>query len=175
MSTGTAAKQSLANALMALLEKTSFEKITVGDLCAAASMSRKNFYYHFRDKYDLLTWVCESHFIGALQNARDGDLWSMMEALCDFMARHRSFYEKALRIEGQNGFAQLFCEVLAPVVHDCIDCADEESAALAVTLFLSGFLKSVQSWLPESSHVSAGAFCQKLRRGLLALGESLGT
>jgi len=174
VSTGSETKQNLGSALITLLEKMPFEKITVGDLCAACHMSRKNFYYHFRDKFDLLTWVCESHLLSALRNARGEDLWAMLEALCDCMAQNRSFYEKALHIEGQNGFAQCFCEVLAPVVRVFIDCDDEPSAALAATLFLSGFLKNVELWLPACDRISPREFCEKLRRGLTALGRSFG-
>ena len=42
-------KRALAEALKRLMTKQSLETITVGDICNACGMSRKGFYYHFRD------------------------------------------------------------------------------------------------------------------------------
>ena len=44
----------LSAALLTLLEKTAFQKITVNDICTRAMVSRATFYTHFEDKYHLL-------------------------------------------------------------------------------------------------------------------------
>lgn len=52
-------KLELAEALRALLAERSLDKITVQDVADAAQVSRKTFYYHFQDMYDLLEWMLE--------------------------------------------------------------------------------------------------------------------
>ncbi len=47
-------KRDLRIALIYLLKKDSFEKLTVGDICSRAMVNRMTFYKHFKDKYDLL-------------------------------------------------------------------------------------------------------------------------
>ena len=47
------ARESLIHALIDLLHKKTFYKISVNELCAAAQVSRSAFYSHFDDKYDL--------------------------------------------------------------------------------------------------------------------------
>ena len=47
-------KRTLASALKELMESTPFTKITVSDICAKCNMNRKSFYYHFKDKFDLV-------------------------------------------------------------------------------------------------------------------------
>ena len=47
-------KYMLSESLMRLLEKQSFRKISVGDICNGAGVSRSAFYSHFADKYELL-------------------------------------------------------------------------------------------------------------------------
>ena len=42
------------NALITLLEKNSFESLTVDQICKEALMHRSSFYRYFSDKYDLL-------------------------------------------------------------------------------------------------------------------------
>ena len=56
-------KSALASALKELMETTPFAKITVSDICAKCNMNRKSFYYHFRDKYDLVSWIFRYEFL----------------------------------------------------------------------------------------------------------------
>ena len=50
-------KNALAASMKKLMSKSPFSKISVGDICENCGMNRKSFYYHFRDKYDLVTWI----------------------------------------------------------------------------------------------------------------------
>ncbi|MFV0400865.1 MAG: TetR/AcrR family transcriptional regulator [Oscillospiraceae bacterium] len=50
----TKTQRALTSALMALLSRQDFQKISVGDICQEALVSRSTFYAHFQDKYDLL-------------------------------------------------------------------------------------------------------------------------
>lgn len=50
-------QQALQTALLLLLEKTPFSKITVQTICQKAGVSRATFYMHYQDKYALLR-VC---------------------------------------------------------------------------------------------------------------------
>ncbi|MDR0862598.1 MAG: TetR/AcrR family transcriptional regulator [Oscillospiraceae bacterium] len=53
-------RKALSDALLALLRRCSFNKITVHDLCAEAMVSRSAFYTHYGDKYALLRqWLAD--------------------------------------------------------------------------------------------------------------------
>ena len=52
-------KRVLASAMITLLERVPFSKITVNDLCEEAMISRSTFYLHFEDKYRLLAFCME--------------------------------------------------------------------------------------------------------------------
>lgn len=60
----------LADALMNLMEKKPFQKITVNELCLQAGIHRSTFYLHYKDKYDLLTFSLERTF-KAFENTLD--------------------------------------------------------------------------------------------------------
>lgn len=47
----------IADALKRLLVKKPLEKIFVTDICKEAENERPTFYYHFKDKYDLMAWI----------------------------------------------------------------------------------------------------------------------
>lgn len=59
-------KQALVSALKDLLEDNSFEKISVAAICERCGMNRKSFYYHFKDKYELVTWVYDTEFLSVV-------------------------------------------------------------------------------------------------------------
>ena len=63
MSESNITKNALASSLKELMKTKNFEKISVSDICEGCNMNRKSFYYHFRDKYDLLNWIFEIDFL----------------------------------------------------------------------------------------------------------------
>ena len=56
-------KKIMAEALKELSETMPFAKISIGDICKHCNMSRKTFYYHFKDKEDLVNWIFDTEFI----------------------------------------------------------------------------------------------------------------
>lgn len=48
--------KALVNAMIVILSRRNFNRITVNDLCEEALISRATFYVHFKDKYDLLKY-----------------------------------------------------------------------------------------------------------------------
>ena len=47
-------KQQFADALSALLERKSLDRITVSDITDECGLNRQTFYYHFHDIYELI-------------------------------------------------------------------------------------------------------------------------
>ena len=54
MSDSNITKLALANSLKGLLVKEAFSNISVKDIVDDCGLTRQAFYYHFKDKYDLL-------------------------------------------------------------------------------------------------------------------------
>ena len=50
-------KEWIAEKMKLLIRKKSLEKIRIREICEAAGVDRSTFYYHFRDKYDLVIWM----------------------------------------------------------------------------------------------------------------------
>ena len=50
-------KRLLSKALISLMKKKPFEKISITDICDAAMIHRTTFYAHYDDKYDLLLYI----------------------------------------------------------------------------------------------------------------------
>lgn len=68
-------KRALAQSLKNLLLKKPLNKITINDIAEDCGMNRMTFYYHFKDIYDLVEWVCMEDARKALEEKKTYDTW----------------------------------------------------------------------------------------------------
>lgn len=61
-------KKQIADALETLISEKKFSKITVGDICEKASLSRQSFYRHFSDKYDVFSYLFKTYIDDTLED-----------------------------------------------------------------------------------------------------------
>ena len=59
----TSTKAALAAAMRDMLAETAFSRISISALCQRCGVNRKSFYYHFRDKYDLVCWIFQWEYL----------------------------------------------------------------------------------------------------------------
>ena len=74
----TKSHMALSRTLLELLEKKSFQKITVNDICQGAIVSRSTFYMHFEYKYQLMLFCLREErqrFDEAIQGISPGDIF----------------------------------------------------------------------------------------------------
>lgn len=64
-------KLALEAALKKELLTKSLDKITINELAEDCGISRMAFYYHFKDIYDLVEWVCVEDGTKALQGKKN--------------------------------------------------------------------------------------------------------
>ena len=68
-------KYALEASLKKLLQQKPLDKVTINDLTSDCGISRMAFYYHFKDIYDLVEWVCLEDAKKALQGKKTYDTW----------------------------------------------------------------------------------------------------
>ncbi len=68
-------KQALETSLKRMMLKKPLDKITIRDITEDCGISRMTFYYHFKDIYDLVEWVCIQDATQALQGKKTYDTW----------------------------------------------------------------------------------------------------
>ncbi len=146
-------KKALASALKELMQTVPFSKISIGDICNVCEMNRKSFYYHFKDKYDLINWIYTSEFVVGIQNRIYDNEWDLLEDMCVYFYENKDFYRKALQIDGQNSFYDYFRDVLKVLLTEYIkDVFDEcENADFYVTFYSDAFVASIVRWLTDKN------------------------
>lgn len=136
-------KSDLEQSLKRFLLKKPLDKITISDLTEDCGISRMAFYYHFRDIYDLVEWVCLEDATRALQGKKTYDTWKegllqIFEAVLENKPFILNVYHSLSREQIENYLFQLAHDLLMGVV-------EEKSVGLSVSesekQFIADFYK----------------------------------
>lgn len=174
MAESGATKRAMADALKVLMQEHPLSGITVGDVCGQCRMNRKSFYYHFRDKYDLVTWVFRTDFFDAyLPNEDAAVSRDTLLCLCRFLAANKSFYRAALKVDGQNSFHEYLSDVLRPILAERMPSSmrQDEHADFFLDLYTALFRERITSWVMNGCAMPADQFIALMYRA----GASLDT
>ena len=157
-------KKALAKALKDLMEEKSFEKINVGDICEKCDMNRKSFYYHFKDKYDLVNWIFDTEVLSVVHKKSSEDAMETMRMLSEFFYENRRFYRKALSIKGQNSFPEHFRELLFPFIANRLQdvLSENEVQEFQVTFIADAIVMAFQRWIIENGEMSPEEFVKQV-------------
>ena len=136
-------KRALEASLKQLLLTKPLDKITVTDICEDCGISRMTFYYHFKDIYDLVEWVCLEDARVALDGKKTYDTWEegylrIFDAVLENKPFILNVYRCADREQVENYLYRLTYNLLDGVV-------EEKAAGLSVRpkdkAFLANFYK----------------------------------
>lgn len=68
-------KRALEASLKNLLLQKSLDKITISDITNDCGINRMTFYYHFKDIFDLIEWICVEETARAINGKKTYDTW----------------------------------------------------------------------------------------------------
>ena len=165
MSDSNITKNALAAALKKLMKEQGFEKISVSEICEECGMNRKSFYYHFRDKYDLVNWIFYDAFLANLQVASYENGWDALTELCRKFYEDRDYYIEALKIKGQNSFCDYVTETIEPLVAYFTEDLFKREAEkeFFCTFFTDALLHSISRWLENNMSMTPEEFVKNIQ------------
>lgn len=162
-------KRALATALRELMAELPFEKINVSHICERCQMNRKSFYYHFKDKYDLVNWIFDTEFIALIGGAHPDDTyvehWAFIRRACEYFYENHDFYRKALQIQGQNSFRDHFREYLRPLMTNRLLylLGPDQIDDFSINFFADGVICAMERWLLAKDCMPPEEFVEKNR------------
>ena len=145
----------IADKLKQLMTEKPLDKIRVTEVCKLAEIERPTFYYHFKDKYDLVAWIF-------LNNAYKTDVVSLKSS-AEAMANMRQefiFYKRAYDDVSQNALWQYMLEyfvkryeteAIKKIGNDVLD----TQLRYSIRLYCYGCVGMTKEWLLYDNTTSA--------------------
>ena len=137
----------IAETVKKLLVQKPIEEIRVTEICRAAEIKRPTFYYHFRDKYELMAWI----FVQAAEGTDPLDVDSAANSMNE-MRKNYVYFKRAYEDKSQN---PMWAYIHAYFVEKYSDLAKEKlgvdtldtQTQFSVRLYCYGTLGMTREWL----------------------------
>ena len=155
-------KMWIAEKMRQLMKHKPIEKIRVTEICKAADIERPTFYYHFKDKYDLVAWMF-------CTDAYRTDITSVASAAAGMnkMKQEILFYKRAYEDVSQNAlwhymleyfvlrYSELAKEKLGTEILDT-------QLAYSIRFYCMGAVGMTQEWVLKDNITSAETVVQMM-------------
>lgn len=152
----------IADKMRELMKYKSIDKIRVTEICKAAEIERPTFYYHFKDKYDLVAWMF-------YHSAYETDVISV-ESAAQSMNKMKSdmiFYKRAYEDSSQNALWRYMLEYFVKRYTDLAkeklrtDLLDTQ-LSYSIRFYCMGAVGMTQEWVLNDNITSAETVVQMM-------------
>lgn len=164
-------KQAIAIGVKDLMTNKPFASISVSDIARRCHINRNTFYYHFQDKYDVITWIFYNEITPIVSGGMHADCWSdSLFALCRTMQENRTFYLNALSVAGQNSFTQCLLEFYQSLVTNLLHNADhsgsltDEDVRFVSRFYAYALIGTILEWVKDGMTADPAPFIRRLER-----------
>lgn len=156
-------KHLFAQKIQELAKHKPVKDIQIKELCEACDMERTSFYYHFKDKYDLICWIFEQNFESESRNAAVINSEEMISRMLNRLMQQRSFFANALEDSSQNNLRQYMLdfyisserEILCKYLN--VNKLDDETE-YAICNYSYGCMGHTVAWLQGKSSLTVEKF-----------------
>ena len=155
-------KMWIADKMQEIMKHKPISKIRVTEICRAAEIERPTFYYHFKDKYDLVAWMFYTEAYGT-------DIISVASAAAGMnkMKQQILFYKRAYEDASQNALWRYMLEYFAKRYTELAkeklgtDILDSQ-LAYSIRFYCMGAVGMTQEWVLNDNITSAETVVQMM-------------
>ncbi|MFA9466524.1 MAG: TetR/AcrR family transcriptional regulator C-terminal domain-containing protein [Velocimicrobium sp.] len=161
-------QMAIANALKKLSDTMPFEEISVQDISIECGISRKTFYNHFEDKYQLVDWIFRYEIGDKLIAETSLNDWKRGSLLlCRYLKENKKYYENVLNFEGQNSFKEYLYDLTERQIHILTEELQrkketlknrqitEEDMEFIINFYYHAFIGEISVWAKQGMRVSS--------------------
>ena len=152
----------IADKMKDLMKKKPIEKIRITEICANAEIERSTFYYHFRDKYELVAWIF-------FQDANATNIIDPKDsaAALNKMKQDILFYKRAYEDTSQNALWQYMLEYFVAAYTDLAKTMTESpmldsQTLFSIRLYCYGAVGMTKEWVLQDNITSAETLVQMM-------------
>ena len=155
-------KKWIAENMRELMKYKSIDKIRVTEICKAADIKRPPFYYHFKDKYDLVALMFYTEAYGT-------DIISIASAAAGMnkMKQNILFYKRAYEDTSQNALwhymLEYFVRRYTELVKEKLDTDNLDTQLVySIRFYCMGSIGMTQEWVLNDNITSAETVVQMM-------------
>ncbi len=148
-------KNWIAEKMREIMKHKPIDKIRVTEICKAAEIERPTFYYHFRDKYDLVAWMFYNEAYATDIVSVESSAAAMNKMKSDML-----FYKRAYEDVSQNALWHYMLEYFVKRYTDLaksklgIDRLDTQ-LAYSIRFYCMGAVGMTREWVLNDNITSA--------------------
>jgi AcrR family transcriptional regulator len=164
-------KHALADALKELLNTRTLDQLTIQDVADAASVSRKTFYYHFHDIYDLVEWMMVEEWKANIQQGDDPKQWLRnVASTISYTMENRKWVMNIYQSMQHDQLASILSKVTQPQVERSFDTivagrpVDAGDRRFVLDIFTYGITALIMSWIGDGMRGDAEFLQDRLMR-----------
>lgn len=125
MSDSLITKKAIAKALKQICLEKPFDKISIADITTACGLNRQTFYYHFQDKYELLSWIYYNENFAIITDDINFDNWDeKILSMLKIMEQEKHFYINTIK-EQEKTFESYLFEMSKALFLEAIEALDQ--------------------------------------------------
>jgi AcrR family transcriptional regulator len=146
-------KEILSDALIKLMDEVPYNKITIGSITESCDLQRLTFYYHFKDKTELLYWTY-NRIVYVSEKDFTFSNWEEMVIKCLNRIKERKvFFMNAMK-HTNNEFSfylvessRSYFEKILPIFTDGRPVFSSDETKFIVDFVASGAIFYIQQWI----------------------------
>lgn len=139
-----------------MLKTEDYSKITISDLCAAAGINRKTFYYHFHTLDQLLEWAVERETIDVLMSYDlNHDFEKEVSFIMDYIEKNFELLQSVNKTVGRGAVHKFIYRNLYPPVMNALlkrggqFVEDREYLEFSAEFYTEAVAGILQNWLEK--------------------------
>ena len=144
----------IAEHMKAFMRTKPIERIRVSELCEAAEIERYTFYYHFKDKYDLVAWIFYRSAYGTNIISVEEAAASMERVKADMLYYKNAYADTSKDALWQYMFAY-YVEGYARIAREALGHELDQQLMLSVRLYCYGAMSVTRDWVLSNDDTSA--------------------
>lgn len=127
MSDSILTKKAIATALKELTATKPFDKISISDITKYCGLNRQTFYYHFQDKYELLSWIYYTEGFSVVTHDISFDNWNeKILAFLVVLRNNKVFYCNTIKCAEQD-FVEYLLQITIALFEEAIRALDTKN------------------------------------------------
>ena len=144
-------KKSFADALIQMLETMPLEKVRVTALCKRCGTVPATFYYYFRDKYDLVSWIYLQDISTGPEDGPPDFSPDSLAVVNERLHKRKTFYQKAFSDQSQNSLREYMQATMIQGARDVYKSVTGEEMPrrelVEVKYYVLGIIELFRDWL----------------------------